>query len=123
MVVQVAPLSSHVGETVCSLNFGHRVRCVELGPATAIRTPANGASNSSANQEVSALVSCTSSGPEFAYRFRSPTAILRLLSGRQARISKLGMGGDEVIGWDFVLNLSFCNMGTLLPVPGFSACF
>ena len=34
MVVQVAPVNKNVGETVCSLNFGQRVRAVELGQAT-----------------------------------------------------------------------------------------
>ncbi|KAM3928590.1 uncharacterized protein RB166_006548 [Leptodactylus fuscus] len=34
MMVQVSPLDSNVGETVCSLNFAQRVCKVELGPAS-----------------------------------------------------------------------------------------
>ncbi|XP_063306958.1 kinesin-like protein KIFC3 [Pelobates fuscus] len=34
MMVQVSPLESNVGETVCSLNFAQRVCKVELGPAS-----------------------------------------------------------------------------------------
>ncbi|KAG9472886.1 hypothetical protein GDO78_016071 [Eleutherodactylus coqui] len=33
MMVQVSPLESNIGETVCSLNFAQRVCKVELGPA------------------------------------------------------------------------------------------
>lgn len=33
MIVQVAPVESHVNETLCSLNFAQRVRSVELGMA------------------------------------------------------------------------------------------
>ena len=33
MIVQVAPVDSHVNETLCSLNFAQRVRSVELGMA------------------------------------------------------------------------------------------
>ena len=34
MIVQVSPVEKNVGETVASLNFAQRVRCVELGTAT-----------------------------------------------------------------------------------------
>ena len=34
MILQVAPVEKNVGETICSLNFGQRVRSVELGAAT-----------------------------------------------------------------------------------------
>ncbi|CAH1774176.1 unnamed protein product [Owenia fusiformis] len=34
MIVQVAPVEKNVGETICSLNFGQRVRAVELGQAS-----------------------------------------------------------------------------------------
>ncbi|XP_063777145.1 kinesin-like protein KIFC3 [Pseudophryne corroboree] len=40
MMVQVSPLESNVGETVCSLNFAQRVCKVELGPASRRIDPA-----------------------------------------------------------------------------------
>jgi len=50
MIVQVSPVQKNVSETLCSLAFGQRVRCVENGPANRTKhatprtgTPATGA--------------------------------------------------------------------------------
>ena len=57
MIVQIAPVEKNVNETLASLNFAQRVRCVELGAAS--KHVENG--DSKTNGEVRFIISCQAS--------------------------------------------------------------
>ena len=54
MIVQIAPVEKNVNETLASLNFAQRVRCVELGAAS--KHVENG--DAKTNGEVCFIISC-----------------------------------------------------------------
>ncbi len=65
MIVQIAPVEKNVNETLASLNFAQRVRCVELGAAS--KHVENG--DIKTNGEVGFMLTCDAT----AYVTNNPT--------------------------------------------------